>query len=48
MTTELNTLERETPLGMLDAAPEMVAARPGQTIIADKNYYGRAFEHALT
>ncbi|MCC5582238.1 IS982 family transposase [Microtetraspora sp. AC03309] len=40
--------ERETLLGMLDAAPEMVAARPGQTIIADKNYYGRAFEQALT
>ncbi|GAA3524441.1 hypothetical protein FHR32_007432 [Streptosporangium album] len=40
--------ERETLLGMLDSAPEMVAARPGQTIIADKNYYGRAFEQALT
>ncbi|OUC97177.1 hypothetical protein CA984_12275 [Streptosporangium minutum] len=40
--------ERETLLGMLDAAPELMAAHPGQTIIADKNYYGRDFERALT
>ncbi|OUC98906.1 IS982 family transposase [Streptosporangium minutum] len=40
--------ECETLLGMLDAAPELMAAHPGQTIIADKNYYGRDFERALT
>ncbi|MBB4935991.1 hypothetical protein FHR32_000296 [Streptosporangium album] len=39
--------ERKTLLGMLDAAPELVAAHPGQTIIGDKNYYGRAFERAV-
>jgi hypothetical protein len=40
--------ERETLLGMLEAAAEITVARPGQTIIADKNYYGRAFEYELT
>ncbi|MEU6041891.1 IS982 family transposase [Actinomadura sp. NPDC047616] len=40
--------ERTTLLGMLDAAGDLVARHPGQTIIADKHYYGRAFEHALT
>jgi hypothetical protein len=33
---------------MLDADPDLAARHPGQTIIADKHYYGRAFEHALT
>jgi hypothetical protein len=40
--------EREILLGMLDGVPELLAARPGQIIIADKNYYGREFERALT
>jgi hypothetical protein len=40
--------ERDTLLGMLDAAPELLAGRRGQTIIADKNYYGRDFERDLT
>jgi hypothetical protein len=40
--------ERETLLGMLDTAPELVVGRPGQTIIGDKNYYGREFEQCLT
>jgi hypothetical protein len=40
--------ERETLRGMLDAAPDILASHPGQTIIGDKNYYGRAFEHDLT
>jgi hypothetical protein len=39
--------ERTTLLGMLDDAGEVTAARPGQTIIADKNYYGSGFEHDL-
>jgi hypothetical protein len=40
--------ERETLLGMLDAATDVTACRPGQTIIGDKNYYGQVFEHELT
>ncbi|WP_131743483.1 IS982 family transposase [Actinomadura roseirufa] len=40
--------ERTTLLGMLDADPDLAARHPGQTIIADKHYYGRAFEQALT
>ena len=36
--------EREVLLDMLAADPSLVAARPGQTLIADKNYYGREFE----
>ncbi|KOG51578.1 transposase, partial [Streptomyces virginiae] len=40
--------ERETLRDMLDTAPDIAAARPGQTIIGDKNYYGREFEHDLT
>jgi hypothetical protein len=39
--------ERETLLGMLDTAPEVVAGHPGQSIIGDKNYYGRDFELGL-
>jgi hypothetical protein len=34
-------------LGILAADPALVAARPGQTLIADKHYYGRQFEAAL-
>ena len=32
---------------MLTAGPDLVAARPGQTLIGDKNYYGRDFEAAM-
>ncbi|WP_405691002.1 IS982 family transposase [Streptomyces sp. NBC_00057] len=39
--------ERETLLDLLAAEPELVAARAGQTLIGDKNYFGRAFEHQL-
>ena len=39
--------ERETLRGMLDTAPEVGASHPGQTIIGDKNYYGREFEDDL-
>lgn len=38
--------EREVLLGMLNADPHL-AARAGQTTIADKNYYGKAFETEL-
>jgi hypothetical protein len=40
--------EREVLLGMLDNAADIVNARPGQTLIGDKNYFGRAFEAELT
>lgn len=40
--------ERETLRDMLDAAPDVEASHPGQTITGDKNYYGREFEHDLT
>ena len=40
--------ERETLLGMLDHDPELAAAFPGQTIIGDKNYFGRDFEQQMT
>ena len=39
--------EREVLLGMLAAGPDLLAARPGQTLIGDKNYYGRGFEAAM-
>ncbi|GAA1726277.1 IS982 family transposase [Nonomuraea bangladeshensis] len=40
--------EREVLLGMLQAAPDVLAAHPEQTIIADRHYYGRVFEAELT
>jgi len=39
--------ERQTLLGILTADPTLTADRPGQTVIADKHYYGRDFERAL-
>jgi hypothetical protein len=36
--------ERDVLRGMLTAGPDLVTARPGQTLIGDKNYYGTAFE----
>lgn len=39
--------ERQTLLGIFTADPTLVADRPGQTLITDKNYYGRQFEHTL-
>nr|WP_206336205.1 hypothetical protein [Streptomyces torulosus] len=35
--------ERETLLDLLDAEPELLATRPGQTLIGDENYFGRDF-----
>src|SRR6266851_646949 len=40
--------ERQTLLGMLEAGRDVVAARPGQAVIGDKNYFGRDFEDQLT
>ncbi|MFF5011541.1 IS982 family transposase [Streptomyces phaeochromogenes] len=40
--------ERETLRDMLDTAPDLTASHPWQTIIGDRNYYGREFEQDLT
>jgi Transposase DDE domain len=39
--------EREVLLGMLHADAALVRARPGQTVIGDKNYFGRDFEKEI-
>jgi Transposase DDE domain len=39
--------ERQVLLGILAADPTLLAARPGQTLIADKHYSGRQFEAEL-
>jgi hypothetical protein len=36
--------ERETLLAILHADPTLVAERPGQTLIGDKNYFGAGLE----
>jgi hypothetical protein len=40
--------ERQTLLEILGDDPDLVLARPGQTLIADKNYYGHDFETTLS
>ena len=40
--------ERETLLGMLEAGQDVVNDHLGQTVIGDKNYFGRHFEADLT
>ncbi len=40
--------ERRTLLGILDDDPDLTRDRGGQTIIGDRNYFGRDFETALT
>lgn len=40
--------EREVLPGMFENARDVVNARPGQALIGDKNYFGRAFESDLT
>jgi hypothetical protein len=39
--------ERETLLDLLAVEPQLAADRPGQTLIGDKNYFGREFEQQL-
>jgi hypothetical protein len=39
--------ERQVLLGIFEADPHLVTGRPGQVLIADKNYYGAGFEAAL-
>jgi hypothetical protein len=40
--------ERETLLGLLAAECELLRERPRQTLIGDKNYFGRGFECELS
>ena len=39
--------EREVLVDLLAVEPDLVAARPGQTLLGDKHYYGREFEAVL-
>ena len=39
--------ERQVLLGIFEADPGLVANRPGQILIGDKNYYGKDFEAVL-
>jgi Transposase DDE domain len=39
--------ERQVLLDLLAVEPRLVAARPGQVLLADKHYYGREFERVL-
>ena len=39
--------ERQVLLDLLAVEQQLVAARPGQVLIADRNYYGREFEQLL-
>ncbi len=40
-------VEREVLLDIFAVEPQLVAARPGQVLLADKNYYGGQFERLL-
>lgn len=40
--------ERVTLLDILATEPALLDGRPGQTLIGDKNYFGREFETQLT
>ena len=39
--------ERETLLDLFAVEPQLAAERQGQTLIGDKNYFGREFEQQL-
>jgi Transposase DDE domain len=39
--------ERRVLVDLLAVEPQLLAARPGQTLLADKHYYGREFEQVL-
>jgi len=45
--TGAKAAEREVLADLLAVEPQLVAARPGQLLLADKNYYGREFEGSL-
>lgn len=39
--------ERDVLLAMFTTGPDLLATRPGQTLIGDKNYFGAGFEAAI-
>jgi Transposase DDE domain len=39
--------EQQVLLSIFQAEPDLVASRPGQMLIGDKNYYGHGFESIL-
>lgn len=45
--TEARADERETLLDLLAVERELLRERPRQTLIGDKNYFGRGFEREL-
>jgi Transposase DDE domain len=45
--TGANAVDREVLAELLAVEPQLAALRPGQVLIADKNYYGREFEAGL-
>jgi hypothetical protein len=45
--TGANAVDREVLAELLAAEPELVTHRPGQVLVADKNYYGHQFEDGL-
>ena len=45
--TSAKAVDREVLVDLLAVEPQLAAARPGQLLIADKNYYGREVEHFL-
>ena len=45
--TGAKAVEREVLLDSFAVEPQLVAARPGQVLIADKHYYGGEFEGML-
>jgi hypothetical protein len=45
--TGAKAVDREILAELLAIEPELVAARPGQLLIADKNYYGHQFDQLL-
>jgi hypothetical protein len=44
---DAKAVDREVLAELLAVEPELVAARPGQLLVADKSYYGREFEAGL-
>ena len=45
--TGAKATDREVLLDIFAVEPQLVAARPGQILLADKNYYGQQFERLL-
>jgi hypothetical protein len=45
--TGAKAADREVLLDLLAVEPQLLAARSGQVLLADKNYDGREFEHLL-